>query len=349
MRNAQASAEAVSSDKVEDHKGLTKALSDYIDIDFSAMRPPGFLEKEATQIYTNVTNVDRAHGWIPNPNCPACGSNRRKVRLERFNRKVMQCLDCDLGYMDAFPADVEDVYSHTGYLETQEVNYLKNVDYRKKRFAMERLDIVRRHLKQPATSARLLDVGCGTGWFLEVAKDQGYMVTGVEIGKELAQYTSKKLGVTVHTVPLTELPATEVFDVITLFDVLEHVRDPGALLESLREHLNPGGIGLLFTPNLDSVGITILREFSSLIMPAEHLFYFTPTSLRRMIEETPLDILDFQTKGTDIPDLYSYFRDDAHVQPVADFLAERGSILQAVIDSAGCANHMRFIVSRQEP
>jgi len=46
-----------------------------------------------------------------------------------------------------------------------------------------------------------------------------------------------------------------------------------------------------------------------------------------MIEETPLDILDFKTKGMDIPDLYSYFRDVAHIQPVADFLAERGSIL----------------------
>jgi len=95
----------------------------------------------------------------------------------------------------------------------------------------------------------------------------------------------------------------------------------------LRDHLNPGGIGLLFTPNLDSVGITVLRELSSLVMPAEHLFYFTPTSLRRMIEETPLDILDFKAKGMGIPDLYSYFRDVAHIQPVADFLAERGSIL----------------------
>ena len=181
------------------------------------------------------------------------------------------------------------------------MNYLANVDYRKKRFALERLDIIRRHLKKPATGARLLDVGCGTGWFLEVAKDQGYIVTGLEIGKDLARYTSEKLEAKVHTVPLTELPATEVFDVITLFDVLEHVREPRLVLKSLREHLNPGGIGLIFSPNLDSVGITILQDHSSLVMPAEHLFYFTPRSLRQMIEQTPLDVIDFQTKGMDIP------------------------------------------------
>lgn len=325
---------------------LTKALSDYIEIDFNSMRPPGFLEKEATQIHTNVSNVDCGHGWIPNVHCPACRSARRTVRLERFGRKVMQCLDCDVGYMDAFPADVEDVYSQTVYLESHEVNYLQNVDYRKKRFAMERLDIIRRHLRKPPSQARLLDVGCGTGWFLEVAKEKGFLVSGQEIGKQLAEYTSKKLGARIHTVPLAELPKSEVFDVITLFDVLEHVTDPRAVLKALRDHLNPGGIGVIFTPNLDSVGIGILRERSSLIMPAEHLFYFTPASLRRIIEETPLEVVEFQTKGMDIPDLYSYFRDDAHSQPVADFLAERGSILQAVIDSAGCANHMRFFVRR---
>jgi 2-polyprenyl-3-methyl-5-hydroxy-6-metoxy-1,4-benzoquinol methylase len=326
--------------------GLAKALRDYLEIDFNSMRAPGFLEKEASQIHTNVTNVDRGQGWIPNLHCPSCGSSRRKVRIERFGRKVLQCLDCDLGYMDAFPANVEDVYSTTGYLESHEINYLQNVDYRKKRFAMERLDIIRRHLNKPPTQAHVLDVGCGTGWFLEVAKEQGFIISGLEIGKQLAEYTSEKLGATIYTVPLAELPATAVFDVITMFDVLEHVNDPRTVLKALRDHLNPGGVGLIFTPNLDSVGITILGECSSLIMPAEHLFCFTPASLRRMIEETPLDVVDFQTKGMDIPDLYSYFRDVAVSQPVADFLAERGSILQAVIDSAGCANHMRFIVRR---
>lgn len=325
---------------------LTKAMSDYIEIDFNSMRPPGFLEKEASQIHTNVRNVDRGQGWIPNLNCPSCGSSRRKVRIERFDRKVLQCLDCDLGYMDAFPANVEDVYSTTGYLESHEINYLQNVDYRKKRFAMERLDIIGRHLNKPATQARLLDVGCGAGWFLEVAKERGYIISGLEIGKQLAEFTSKKLGAQIYTVPLTELPATESFDVITLFDVLEHVNSPRTVLKALRNHLNPGGIGLLFTPNLDSVGISILQELSSLIMPAEHLFYFTPASLRRMIEETPLDVVEFHTKGMDIPDLYSYFRDVEQSQPVSDFLAERGSMLQAVIDSAGCANHMRFVVRR---
>jgi hypothetical protein len=48
-------------------------------------------------------------------------------------------------YMEGFPADLGDVYSHEGYNDTQETNYLHNVDYRKQRFALERLSIIRRH------------------------------------------------------------------------------------------------------------------------------------------------------------------------------------------------------------
>jgi 2-polyprenyl-3-methyl-5-hydroxy-6-metoxy-1,4-benzoquinol methylase len=162
--------------------------------------------------------------------------------------------------MDAFPADIGDVYNHTGYIETQETNYSDNVGYRKKRFAMERLQIITIHLNKPAAGAGLLDVGCGTGWFLETARDEGYEVSGLELGRQLAQYTSQKLGIPVHTLPLTELPAIEQFDVITLFDVLEYASDPCALLKSISDHLNPGGIGLLFTPNLDSVGIALCES-----------------------------------------------------------------------------------------
>jgi 2-polyprenyl-3-methyl-5-hydroxy-6-metoxy-1,4-benzoquinol methylase len=325
---------------------LTTALRDYISIDIEAMRPEGFLEKEAAQIQATVKNVNRGHGWVPNPHCPICESTNSEIAFERFDRQILKCRDCEVGYVDAFPANTNDVYSDTDYLGTQQFNYIDNVGYRKKRFAVERLDIIRRHLKRPFEGAKLLDVGCGTGWFLEVAKGEGLDVTGLEIGEDLARYTANKLAINVRTTSLAELSLDETFDILTLFDVLEHVTNPRALLKSVSDHLNPGGIALLFTPNFDSVGIAILQEVSSLVMPAEHLFYFNPTSLRTIIEDTPLQVLDFSTKGMDIPDLYSYFRDVARIQPVADFLKKYGSLFQAVIDSAGCANHMRCVVRR---
>lgn len=323
---------------------LSQALRDYLHIDFDAMRPAGFLKKEASQIEVTVMNVDRGSGWVSNQRCPLCASDQSALRFERFGRQILQCLSCDVGYSEAFPATTSDVYRDEGYLETQDVNYLQNAAYRKQRFAEERLDIIAQHLKPDTPNARLLDVGCGTGWFLEVAQQRGFAVAGLEFGTELARFTSQRLGVQVFSQAITELPASERFDVITLFDVIEHVPDPRAALGAIRSHLNPGGIALLFTPNLDSVGLAMLGAQSSIIMPAEHLYYFTPRSLTRLIEETQLRVLSFSTKGMDIADVYSYHRDVTGAVPVADFLRERGSLLQAVIDAAGCANHMRFVV-----
>ena len=327
---------------------LQAALNDYLNIDLHSMCPAGFLDREASQIQITVDNVDRGKGWIPNRTCPVCGSENRNAIMQRFGRCVVQCQDCEIAYMDSFPADPEDVYSHEGYNDTQETNYLHNVDYRRKRFALERLNIIRRHMSKSPATTRILDVGCGTGWFLEVALQEGFAVSGLELGREIAAATSKRLKIKVFTETIQQMAPTEKFDVITLFDVLEHVPDPQSVLRAVKDHLHPGGIALLFCPNLDSVGLSILRERSSLVMPAEHLFYFTPKSLRRLIEQTPLEVAEFMTKGMDIPDIMSHFRDEKHSPEVAAFLSEQCRTLQAVIDSAGCANHMRFVVRQAQ-
>jgi len=57
--------------------------------------------------------------------------------------------------------------------------------------------------------------------------------------------------------------------------------------------------------------------------------------------------LHFETKGTDILDLYSYYRETLKKNEIADFLAENADIMQAIIDESGCANHMRIVLQRE--
>ncbi len=109
--------------------------------------------------------------------------------------------------------------------------------------------------------------------------------------------------------------------------------------------MKPGGNSLLFTPNLDAFSFAKLKERSSLIIPVEHLFYFTIPSLNRLVDEAGLTVLKAETKDMDIPDIFSHYRDDLKNQAVADFLCENYSQLQAVIDASGWPNHLRFIVT----
>jgi len=325
-----------------------KILSDFKDINLDEMRFEGFLEKRAIEIKKCVENVKNGSGWYDQKNCPICNSLNHDVFVSRFDINIMKCKDCGVGYVEKFPIDTSDVYSDEEYLPIAQSDYLDHVEYRMERFAKERTEMILSHLACSPSEIRLLDVGCGTGWFLDYAKSLSFDVAGQEFGKDLAKYTAKKLGIKVWDEPITAIPESEKFDCITLFDVIEHVPNPGEVIQSISNHLNPGGISLIFTPNLDSWAFNKLGNRNSLIMPVEHLFYFTRESLNILIKQANLDVLRYETKGMDIPDIYSYYRDEIKNEEVAIFLRENITILQSIIDAAGCANHSRYILQKPQ-
>ncbi len=98
----------------------------------------------------------------------------------------------------------------------------------------------------------LLDIGCADGAFLEVAGKQGWRVCGVE-RQESSAALARARGLTVYSPSIDALPAGMRFDVITLLDVIEHIREPLPFLERLWAMLTPGGMLYLETPNFGSI------------------------------------------------------------------------------------------------
>jgi 2-polyprenyl-3-methyl-5-hydroxy-6-metoxy-1,4-benzoquinol methylase len=322
-------------------------LKDFLPIDVEQMRRPMFLQREEEDIQNCVASVNAGNGWKTIGRCPICDGVDRTILLARFGKQLAQCNSCSVGYMTEFPSDTGDVYNDQSFLPSQVEVYLQNAQYRMQRFGMERLAIISHHLpNRPMNGLRILDVGCGTGWFLQLAQQQGADVYGVELSKPLAEHTGQRLQIPVWTVPPDELIGVGQFDVITLFDLIEHVPDPVGLLRAVAHLLSPGGVSLIFTPNLESLGMSVLGPKSSLVRPAEHLFYFTKASFRKAAQAAGLEVISSETRGTDIADIYSYYR-DAGKSDTADFLKENGDPLQAIVDMAGWANHMRFVLGHQ--
>ena len=133
-----------------------------------------------------------------------------------------------------------------------------------------------------------------------------------------------------------------------MFDVLEHTPDPLTVLKQVEQLLVPGGIALLFVPNLDSIGFSILEEESALVSPAEHLLYFSDDSLRFLADKVGLKTLHSETRGMDVFDLLAYYRDKAQNVDIVDFLSSHADMFQATIDTAGNANHLRIVLQRKE-
>jgi SAM-dependent methyltransferase len=315
-------------------------------IDLDEMRFVGFHEGREAEIAQCVSNVLKGAGTRFIEQCPLCRCSDKEFLFSRFQLDIVRCSNCGVGYTERFPIDVNDVYSNSEYLPIAKNDYLRNVAYRKKRFGVERLEIINDYTDHSPSETRLLDIGCGTGWFLECAKEAGFQVWGQEIGVELAEFTSKRLEACVFNCEVIQIEKKERFDVITMFDVLEHVANPRQTLNHLFHLLKPGGVLIIFVPNLESVAFDILKERSTQCMPVEHLFYFTEASLTNLLKSVGFKIKMFETKGMDIADLYSFYKDVQGKEEVASFFSAHFGVLQAAIDESGLANHMRFVVSR---
>jgi SAM-dependent methyltransferase len=134
--------------------------------------------------------------------------------------------------------------------------------------------------------SRVLDIGCAYGYFLEIAQQAGYAVSGVEINKEMARRVQERLGISCSSgADLDDLPSSQTFDCITMFDTIEHLEDPCRTLVACHRRLAPQGHLALTTPNIGSWVARLMGSHWPHVTPEEHLYYFDADTLRKMLRD----------------------------------------------------------------
>lgn len=149
---------------------------------------------------------------------------------------------------------------------------------------MAKLVLRLRHLVgDGAGSPRLLDFGCGDGALLRVARTFGMAPIGVDMSASRSEDARREGLVILPDLDALSGSDPAPFDAIVLSQVLEHLSDPAALLDSLRARLKPGGVLFVAVPNTD--GVEVPRDFHqfTLVQPVEHINAFTPASLRAIM------------------------------------------------------------------
>lgn len=168
------------------------------------------------------------------------------------------------------------------------------------------LDDISRHFSLPQNNRpRLLDVGCASGVFLDIARKKGFDVKGVEISEDLADYARKEFHLDVSHDLIEAGYPTSSFDVVTLLDVIEHL--PPSLLEKMIKEihrvLQPGGILVLRTPGEDAmlrqIAKTLYFGSAKVVEGPMHLFYsyehilsFSPATLKILFERNEFSHLE---------------------------------------------------------
>lgn len=138
----------------------------------------------------------------------------------------------------------------------------------------------------PAGGRKLLEIGCGAGFFLKAAERAGWHVTGIEFSAEASKFGADRLGLDIRREPAEAMAmAAGGFDAVVMFDTIEHLFDPRAALSSCARALAPGGLLFIATPNFGALSRQLLGSSWAVISPLEHLYYFDERTLGRLVED----------------------------------------------------------------
>lgn len=223
--------------------------------------------------------------------CPLC-SSKEIVNLPKYNgAKLASCVECSFIFSERIPTGIElDAFYDKEYEVTSFLSKITIARYN---------DLLDKFEKYRKTN-RILDVGCGHGFFLEIAKSRGWKVYGSDYADSCVDMCTKK-GIDMHSGTMTDdafIP--EIFDVITSFEVLEHISTPNEELKNLNRLLRKGGVLYVTTPNFNALLRYRLGEQYDIINYPEHLTYFTRKTLRSAFEKNGFKKLKIWTTGMSI-------------------------------------------------
>lgn len=195
---------------------------------------------------------------------------------------IVRCVECGLVLQNPQPVP-EDLLA--GYQDVVDLRYDAEREGRLHTFSQSL-----RELEQHASPGRLLDVGAYLGVFVEVARDHGWDAEGLEPSRWAAEVAqSRALAVQCGSIDTLECDAS--YDVVTMWDVIEHLADPLGGLKHLRGLLKPGGILALSTMNVDALIARILGRRWPWYMQM-HLYYFSRHSLRNAVERAGFEVIE---------------------------------------------------------
>jgi SAM-dependent methyltransferase len=229
--------------------------------------------------------------------CPVCGATGAQVWLQapdRFHGRrdpytLARCPDCSIVWLVNAPQPRE---MHTHYTGAYD-HLISEAGER----SAARWEFRVRLVDQLKGSGALLDLGCSSGAFLNVLSKRRWSLYGIEMSEVSAKAAEAKTGAKVYAGEILDANfPPEFFDVITCFDVLEHLYEPRRVLARVAEWLKPGGIFYILIPNIDSAEARIFKSYWHGLELPRHLFHFSPTSLRFLAESAGLETLSIETR-----------------------------------------------------
>lgn len=244
--------------------------------------------------------------------CPVCGSEAIGKALdvvdhfssgERF--PLFDCQRCGFRFTNSFPSEgtIGRYYDSPEYISHSDTHRgLVNKLYHAARQVMvkrkvrlvtaavrgvmlesNRSNLIDRRTNMANKAPRLLDMGCGTGYFLHAAKRRGFSVSGIEKEQRAREYASKQFRLDVRDEKSFWNIKRGSYHVVTLWHVLEHLEQLNESVEQIKEILTDEGVAVIAVPNHLAYDARFYHEWWAAYDVPRHLWHFTPTTLERLL------------------------------------------------------------------
>jgi SAM-dependent methyltransferase len=251
---------------------------------------------EARQIDQKLENVP----------CTRCGEDQSSVlyTLEDYLYKapghfaMRECQRCGLIFLSPrpLPSVLADYYPYTyapyrRAIQDEKSSLMRWM--RRRRIRMRRQLVERFTTQGPG---RLLDIGASTGIFMDEMRSNGWQVLGIELSEQAASYARERFGLEMICTELSQadLPNNH-FDLITLWDVIEHTFDPAAVLSQVYEQLDQAGIVALTIPSWESLDRRLFGRYWVGFDAPRHLHVFTQRVIEEMLKQAGFTVEENRT------------------------------------------------------
>jgi 2-polyprenyl-3-methyl-5-hydroxy-6-metoxy-1,4-benzoquinol methylase len=233
--------------------------------------------------------------------CPICDEDYAEHLFVDNFFNLVRCRRCGLVYVNPRPteAELKSIYSDitadtgasisfprglSGYINFGCVRTLK---------ARMMSKIISKYKKR----GKVLDVGCAAGYFLNVMKERGYEVCGVEVSKIFADFAKNSFGLNIFCGDVSQARfANENFDIVTMFDVLSHLRTPSKDLKEINRIMKVSGLLILETGNKGEFrSKESVEKWGDTWGSPEHLFHYSKKPLMKLLHKTGFEVLEINT------------------------------------------------------
>ena len=233
--------------------------------------------------------------------CAFCQFQSVKIIFRKGRFELYKCRNCGLAFVNPVPNsnELKKFYSKNYFKNTsknfkgyEDYNQLKEVLAKE---ATRKITFIRKYTQKKD----LLDVGCGLGGFIKVAQKNGFKVSGNDISDFAIKKVSKDMKIPFYPGPISEkvLPKSR-FEIITAWDVLEHIPQISDAIKAISNSLKKDGLLFLTTPDLDSWDSRVFGRFwYGYKKIPEHLIIFSSKSIRKILEDSGLEMLDIKMWG----------------------------------------------------